>query len=291
MNDIITIDNLIARLAIAENLSENDSKIFITEYFGLISHALARKESVIIKGLGTFSVENDEVIFVPDETLAATANEPFEMFSPIRIEDGMEDLIAESAEKEIDKQNLIEENTVTASIAVPPIEDEKNPAEEQVMEPVKTSPDSQEAESSADSDAELGTATASDVIVEEVVEATSGKGSDTPQISDEIAEPQKKTPPPFRPSVFQGNVSLQQTPQPSQEVKSQSENLIEYYDDKYEPEHAVMRRSTAIICIIVAVIVSLIIGIAAGYLGHKKISNILAPTPTTEVAQSTEPTE
>lgn len=103
MNNTITLSQLITRLAETASVDNNTSRRFLRAFFDTIAGALARGESVIVKGIGTFKPVGDmtdsnqqRVRFVPDIDLAAELNRPFEMFSAVELAQGVEfDLEAE----------------------------------------------------------------------------------------------------------------------------------------------------------------------------------------------------
>lgn len=112
MNAVLTLNHIVARLALEANLSQEEAHDFVICFFSTIETAIASNNSVQIKGLGIFIKENGTVEFKPDAEFAAKVNEPFEMFSPITLD------------AEVD-MNLLE-------IAdVPPTDDESAESEEQ----------------------------------------------------------------------------------------------------------------------------------------------------------------
>ena len=90
MNMIIPLNGLAARLALRENLSEEKAKNFVVVFFNIIEQTLSKGESVSVKGLGTFKIDRGNVVFEPDEQLAAAANEPFDMFSSIELDENLD---------------------------------------------------------------------------------------------------------------------------------------------------------------------------------------------------------
>lgn len=93
MNNIVALPQLAAQFAAIQNIDTQLAEEFISNFFGQIENALTTTESVSIKGLGSFARTNDAespIKFTPDANLAATVNEPFEIFSPIEITDGID---------------------------------------------------------------------------------------------------------------------------------------------------------------------------------------------------------
>lgn len=79
-----TLDDLKRELSRAQGFTERFSEKFIVEFFKVLEEGLRDSRKVIIKGLGVFSADDSGAVsFIPDETLAARINEPFECFSPI----------------------------------------------------------------------------------------------------------------------------------------------------------------------------------------------------------------
>lgn len=91
MNNITNLNALTAKLALKDNLSENDARTFVIEFFRTIEKGLKADGETVVKGLGRFAVRNGQVIFTPDEDMKRTVNDPFEMFSPVEVGDDYRD--------------------------------------------------------------------------------------------------------------------------------------------------------------------------------------------------------
>lgn len=85
MNPVIPLNNLVARYALRENLSEEAAKKVVTAFFETIEQTLAEGDAITVRNLGTFVVNKGRLRFIADSMFAATVNEPFEMFSPMAL--------------------------------------------------------------------------------------------------------------------------------------------------------------------------------------------------------------
>lgn len=94
MNDVITLSQLITRLARVTDTDTNTARRFVRSLFAAVEEQLMAGESVTVKGIGTFrpngdAFAGDSVLFIPDEELAAAVNAPFAMFEPVEVADGV----------------------------------------------------------------------------------------------------------------------------------------------------------------------------------------------------------
>lgn len=97
MNSTSTLDDLRLALSQSKGFTERFSEKFIIEFFKAIEEGLRDSRKVSVKGLGTFSANDDgEVQFIPEEALASRINEPFECFSPIQLSDDEADAMRNS---------------------------------------------------------------------------------------------------------------------------------------------------------------------------------------------------
>lgn len=175
VNNKITIPALVAHLALKSGLSKEQSETFVKEFFGIISEALSKGESVKVKALGTFKIMNVEsrksvnvtngeeilipghkrIVFLPSKELAEEINSPFSMFESVEIHPEAEvELESEERAEEIPEhpQTVTPEESIQAPIAdseqssdkpvteLEPVSDEVVPDSEQVSnEPVTNS--------------------------------------------------------------------------------------------------------------------------------------------------------
>lgn len=99
MNETIALPRLAELLAAKADIDLHDAENFIRQFFAQIENVLAVTEEVNIKGLGCFSIHAaDGVRFTPDNDFAEYLNQPFDMFSPIEIDDEAD--IADTSTKE-----------------------------------------------------------------------------------------------------------------------------------------------------------------------------------------------
>lgn len=92
MHEPINLPKLIDRLAAETGLPADDVRRFVAAMCETVEEALLAGESVTVKGVGEFAPGPDishPVVFVPDSTLAAVANEPFAAFTAIELPDGI----------------------------------------------------------------------------------------------------------------------------------------------------------------------------------------------------------
>lgn len=104
MNSIVPLNSLVARLALNQNLSEEEARRFVTQFFTIVEHTLAEGQNVTIKGLGTFEVINRTATFTPDPAFASAANAPFEMFTPVILADDFDSAIIDDIDTDESNQ-------------------------------------------------------------------------------------------------------------------------------------------------------------------------------------------
>lgn len=157
MNSKITFPELIEMLSVSTNTSKRMSELFLKELFATISQALIYGESVRIKNLGQFKVEevksrksvsvntgqeveipsHKRVTFIPAKPLADAINEPFAHFETVILDDDVTDeqleaingdvLVTETVENE---PTVEEEPVVEETEAVLPDDTDDGEAEE-----------------------------------------------------------------------------------------------------------------------------------------------------------------
>lgn len=96
MNNVVSLSQLITRLAKVTDTDINTSRRFLRSLFAAVEEQLLAGESVTIKGIGTFRPNADglvaqgqSVLFIPDAELAAAVNAPFDMFEPVELAGGV----------------------------------------------------------------------------------------------------------------------------------------------------------------------------------------------------------
>lgn len=120
MNSKIAINKIAAELAAKRVGKARDYETLLKAFFSQIEESLLRRESVRVRGFGTFKISHVEprksvdvssgndteipahqkVVFLPAKELASAVNAPFEMFETIELEDEVneEDLMQAEAE-------------------------------------------------------------------------------------------------------------------------------------------------------------------------------------------------
>ena len=94
MNEKLTIQELIAELAIKQNIGQADAEAFVCSFFALIEDGLKRDKYVRIKGFGTFKLidtdlNDGRVVFVPETSVRDAVNKPFVHFQPVELKEGI----------------------------------------------------------------------------------------------------------------------------------------------------------------------------------------------------------
>ncbi|MDE6611731.1 MAG: HU family DNA-binding protein [Muribaculaceae bacterium] len=96
MNNVVSLSQLITRLAKVTDTDINTSRRFLRSLFAAVEEQLLAGESVTIKGIGTFRpnvdglvAQGQSVLFIPDAELAAAVNAPFDMFEPVELAGGV----------------------------------------------------------------------------------------------------------------------------------------------------------------------------------------------------------
>ena len=102
MNNIVNLSQLITRLAKTTDTDTTTARVFLRTFFQTIEQQLVARESISIKGIGTFRRSSDPlvgapegVMFIPDEELQHEVNRRFEVFQPVELADGADAAILE----------------------------------------------------------------------------------------------------------------------------------------------------------------------------------------------------
>ncbi len=119
----ITFPQLAASLSEATASNHETASAFLKAVFETISSALANGETVTVKGLGSFMVnEGNNVVWIPDEQLASAVNEPFAFFEAVELGEGVtEETFTEipSIPNNAESDNNGEENTTEENVEIP----------------------------------------------------------------------------------------------------------------------------------------------------------------------------
>lgn len=186
MNNVVSLSQLITRLAKVTDTDINTSRRFLRSLFAAVEEQLLAGESVTIKGIGTFRpnvdglvAQGQSVLFIPDAELAAAVNAPFDMFEPVELAGGVnfDDEAEESASAtpesvaaaeapeipEAVRAEVTEVEEVEEAEEAEEAREEESPAavrEDEVEAAVVSQP---EAESEPEADSELAVAEAAPV--------------------------------------------------------------------------------------------------------------------------------
>lgn len=147
MNDVITLSQLITRLARVTDTDTNTARRFVRSLFAAVEEQLMAGESVTVKGIGTFrpngdALAGDSVLFIPDEELAAAVNAPFAMFEPVEVADGVnfDELAAPDADDDADAHAEADAVVAEAPAELPSEVPAEVPAEAEVVPEVREEP-------------------------------------------------------------------------------------------------------------------------------------------------------
>ena len=178
MSNTITVSALATLLSEKTSYKLDFCKLFISEVFKAISEGLKDSSEVKVKGLGSFSKnENNQVIFIPDPDVAALVNEPFGFFEPVELDD------------DIDEKALSDDNTETSEDLT--TIKESSPEVESTIESIpvtEVSIEEQQDEEEKDTDSEPTELPTSADTPEDIPEETPNH-----EISDEEKDSEKNT--------------------------------------------------------------------------------------------------
>lgn len=115
MNNIITLSQLITRLAKATGVDNNTARLFLRTFFVTIEESLEKGENVVIKNIGEFRLADDasgrrRLGFVPAEVISEEINKPFEMFEAVELAPDVDFSEVDSQEKK-QEPNVVEVET------------------------------------------------------------------------------------------------------------------------------------------------------------------------------------
>ncbi|MDE6527118.1 MAG: HU family DNA-binding protein, partial [Muribaculaceae bacterium] len=144
MNNVVSLSQLITRLAKVTDTDINTSRRFLRSLFAAVEEQLLAGESVTIKGIGTFRpnvdglvAQGQSVLFIPDAELAAAVNAPFDMFEPVELAGGVnfddeaEEIAPEALESAATAEAPAAVEKEVEEVEVPEeVRDEESPAAE-----------------------------------------------------------------------------------------------------------------------------------------------------------------
>ena len=140
-NEMINLPRLISLVAERTQVDPATARRFFHDFFQLIEQKLHEGEMVSIKGVGEFVNSGNPdhpVLYRPDDSLAAIANEPFNAFKAVELNDGAEEEITAASQPQsapTPEPPAIPEPPVEIPIEAAPVEE---PKKEPVAEPEPT---------------------------------------------------------------------------------------------------------------------------------------------------------
>lgn len=259
MNSKITLPRLVAALAARRGISKRQSEEFLKALFTTVADALVERDTVKIKGLGTFKVSrvdsrksvnvstgedheipaHDKVVFVPDKELAAAVNAPFEMFETVELDDAVDENALELA-AEADVADLVADlvaEDVPGDMAVEPSEGESVPEPVVAVEPADDMAE-EPAEEPTEAPAEEPAGNMAEGVTEEVTEEVSEEVAEqvTEQVAAEASGSESEPEPAAEEPVATGLYSaIEDDPLPSSSLR---ENIRQQQPDADVEEQA-----------------------------------------------------
>lgn len=86
-SNMIVFPEIVSALSEITNTSSGLCETFLKELFSVVTDELKGGGMVVIKGLGSFQREGQEILFEPDMDLALSLNAAFDCFEPIEVGD------------------------------------------------------------------------------------------------------------------------------------------------------------------------------------------------------------
>lgn len=116
MNETVTISRFAKALAAQTAYKEDFCEQFVAEIFRTAEEVLKEESSVKIKGIGEFKLTDEHrVIFLPDQALADSVNEPFSCFEPEELDDDITEEILNGKTEETDHYRPDDATTTSAT--------------------------------------------------------------------------------------------------------------------------------------------------------------------------------
>ena len=155
MNNIITLSQLITRLAKATGVDNNTARLFLRTFFATIEESLENGENVVIKNIGEFRLADDasgrrRLGFVPAEAISEEINKPFEMFEAVELAPDVDFSEVDTPEKK-QEPNVVEVETAPHA---PEVVETVVVSEPEVVSPVQESEPEPEPEPTPDQEPE-----------------------------------------------------------------------------------------------------------------------------------------
>lgn len=259
--NVITLPNLILKVANGAGFDPATSRRFLHDLFALVEEKLLRGESVAIPGIGEFTVgmaPDHAVLFRPDPSLSATANEPFSAFSPVELYEGAERALAIENSEPVDKSVLREEASRKPEPEQPaPVAE--TPAAEEIPAPA---PEAAAEEPVKDAEEEKKTTTEPVQAAEKPVENTViEKPEPQATVQTPVADPVETRPR----STFIPPKPVQQPPVAEPVIVPPSNP-----EPVYVPSH----RTSHTIWLVLGIMIGLVAGLVGGYFAGKSMGRV-----------------
>lgn len=261
----VTLKKLALLLSEKANLPLDEAESFVTDFFNVAVQNLTESQKAEIENIGSFRVENNDIIFTPDEKLKARLNEPFEIFSPIVLEEGVDiSLLA-------DTTDVI-------------------PEEKEAKTEVRTSDTTQEAAHKPVSsvamsqiNVEMENTDKTDITDNADSTETTERETDSSEISNvQKADTQQVVPPVFDEVRFRELIPVApEEASASVQNSESSEDIVplendEAFEDEYRAEtKRTYGITTVVLWAIISLLIGLILGIVLGYFSHDAINKRL----------------
>lgn len=85
MNRTLALNSFAALIAARTGMDQQQVSGFLTKFAAITGDTLADGESVYIKHIGGFKLSHGQIVFVPDNSLAAQCNSAFAAFAPVEL--------------------------------------------------------------------------------------------------------------------------------------------------------------------------------------------------------------
>lgn len=260
MNETINLPSLIKLVAEKAGVQPALARRFMHDLFEIVQKALMEGEQVTIKGIGTFAPgesADNPVLFKPDDKLAASANLPFSMFTPVVLNDGAAEAI-QALNPEAALPEPVAQEPVAEPVTEPVPEPEPVVAEE--PEPVVEEPVVEETVSEPEPEPAPEPAPAPKAVQSnplQPIEVPFEKPEPKPE-PQPVAQP---TPPPFEAAP---------APEPQAAVP----------EEVYTPAPAAAQNTK--LWLVLGVLIGIIIGLVGGYFAGKTMARYELPEEETE---------
>ncbi len=114
MNNTINLQLLASELASATGSSPELCEVYLKNLISEISNRLINEGQCTVPHIGTFTADCDagDVVFIPNEVLAAAVNEPFSFFEPVELAVEESQLLSDEASESISHEEEPQEESL-----------------------------------------------------------------------------------------------------------------------------------------------------------------------------------